>query len=864
MTVLRTQLRGVGRRPTKLLLTGLGILVAAFFAYATVLAQQIAEQTVADGLSETPAGASVVVTSGATLLPPATLAAVQKAPGVAEAAGRVNGGAQLGTGDSARYLLIASDPGSGSLSRVKVASGSYPDAPGEVAITARTAERDGLRVGQRITLSTDRPTGPDGGVGPSRRDTVLVTGVVTAPEDQGQQLYTQDRSAAALLDTGFSRIDVRAAAGANAGDLSQALSGLLPPPAGTQPPTGTEPPTGGTLDPAAGVAARVRPAVDVRAEEIDKKVEQIKPLFALLSMFVVIAVIAAALVVTSTFRIMFAQRMSQLALLRAVGAARGRLTGALIVEGAITGLVAGVTGVLVALGTGHTVPRLAGAFGRDLPAPGAPLGWAIAIVLGSVLVTVVAVLAPAYSAARVSPLQALRTSATSNARTGIGVLRTLLGIALVAVAAGTAGLAMTAAGPLKEDTILTLATIVASGTAAFCALLALGPVLVRPLLRVIGWPVNRFGPVGRLAVGGVGGAPRRAAAVSAVVALGVTLIAGVLVGSATLRTLADSELALEYPADIEARVTEAGSALPRGLVERLQAREEMAEVLPYRRVTVAVGEQEVPLADLDVRALPSSKQFQVVGGSLTDLGPGRVAVPAVWAETLGVKAGDELVLKLGGRERVVRVGAVINSAGPLSGATIADPSDLARLDPSAPVTGVLINARGDGDQDVDEARAAVVAELGGAEGMSLDILADKRSETLGWLTATTAIALGLLGLTVLIAVVGVGTTTALSVVERTRESGMLRAVGLSKGGLRTSLATEAGLYGVVGSVLGLALGIPYAALMLDVLDIGAPLVLPTGQLIGVFAVLAALTALAGLLPANRAAKVSPVAALAHE
>ena len=864
MTILRTQLRGVGRRPTKLLLTGLGILVAAFFAYATVLAQQIAEQTVADGLSETPAGASVVVTPGATLLPPATLAAVQKAPGVAEAAGRVNGGAQLGTGDPSRYLLIASDPGSGSLARVKVTSGSYPDAPGEVAITARTAERDGLRVGQRITLSTDGPAGPDGGVRPSRRATVLVTGVVTAPEDQGQQLYTQDRSAAALLGAGYTRIDVRAAAGTAAGDLTQALSGLLPAPAGTQPSTGTEPPTEGPLDPAAGEAARVRPAADVRAEEIDKKVEQIKPLFALLSMFVVIAVIAAALVVTSTFRIMFAQRMSQLALLRAVGAARGRLTGALIVEGAITGLVAGVTGVLVALGTGHAVPPLAGAFGRDLPAPGAPLGWAIAIVLGSVLVTVVAVLAPAFSAARVSPLQALRTSATSNARTGIGVLRTLLGIALIAVAAGTAGLAMTAAGPLKEDTMLTLATIVASGTAAFCAVLALGPVLVRPLLRVIGLPVNRLGPVGRLAVGGVGGAPRRAAAVSAVVALGVTLIAGVLVGSATLRTLADSELALEYPADIEARVTEAGSALPRGLVQRLQGREELAEVLPYRRVTATVGEQEVPLADLDVRALPSSKQFQIVGGSLTDLGPGRVAVPAVWADTLGVKAGDDLVLKLGGRERAVRVGAVINSAGPLSGATIADPSDLARLDPSAQATGVLINARGNGDQDVDEARAAVLAELGGTEGVSLDILADKRSETLGWLTATTGIALGLLGLTVLIAVVGVGTTTALSVVERTRESGMLRAVGLSKGGLRTSLATEAGLYGVVGSVLGLALGIPYAALMLEVLDIGAPLVLPTGQLIGVFAVLAALTALAGLLPANRAAKVSPVAALAHE
>jgi putative ABC transport system permease protein len=126
------------------------------------------------------------------------------------------------------------------------------------------------------------------------------------------------------------------------------------------------------------------------------------------------------------------------------------------------------------------------------------------------------------------------------------------------------------------------------------------------------------------------------------------------------------------------------------------------------------------------------------------------------------------------------------------------------------------------------------------------------------------IALGLIGLTVLIAVVGVGTTTALSVVERARESGMLRAVGLSRGGLRGTLTTESALYGVLGAGIGLVLGVPYAWLAVRALGVNAPLALPVWQLAAVFATLVLLTALAGALPARRAARVSPITALATE
>jgi putative ABC transport system permease protein len=126
------------------------------------------------------------------------------------------------------------------------------------------------------------------------------------------------------------------------------------------------------------------------------------------------------------------------------------------------------------------------------------------------------------------------------------------------------------------------------------------------------------------------------------------------------------------------------------------------------------------------------------------------------------------------------------------------------------------------------------------------------------------IAIGLISLTVLIAVVGVGTTTALSVVERVRESGLLRAVGLSRPALRAMLTAESGLYGVIGAAIGLALGVPYAWLAVKAIGVNAPLALPVGQLALVFVALVVFTALAGVLPARRAARVSPVVALGTE
>ncbi|WP_127505814.1 FtsX-like permease family protein [Actinoplanes solisilvae] len=842
MSVLRTQLRGVARRPARLLLTGLAVLVVSFVVYATVLAQQITERSLLDGLSGTPETVDVVARNGT--LDSAQLAAINKLPGVAESTARLEVGAELGN----EYLNLASDPGTGPLAVTKVTQGRYPSKGGEIAVTARTAERLSLPVGgtTQAVVSWD-----DNGKGrPPVKLTVV--GLVEAPVDYGANGFAPTSALTALTGVKqFQRVDLDAAPGTDPATLRDRVEALM---------------TSSIAK--ADERAEVLEGATVRQKEAEETASGVNAVFAVIGAFVGIAVLAAGLVATSTFRIVFAQRMRQLALLRAVGAGRRSITWALAVEGALTGLVTGLTGVLLALGVGHLVPAVAGWNDMQVASPGFPLPAALGTVLLAVLLTVLAVLAPAASASKVSPLEALRGAGTTGARGDIGKLRWATGILLAAGAVlAVAYVATNLPGrdPKDYDPTPMLFAVIASAGFAFFALVVLGPVLVRPVLALLGWPIRRFSPVGRLAAGGVGAAPRRAAAVSVVVALGVALVGGALVGGSSLRVLLDRETASAAPADYELTAQD-DATVPAALTEQLKQRDELKDVTGYRRLPVKIGDMEgLDVTDLKVGALPELKKLDVSSGSFADVGPGKVALSGFGSDITGAGVGDQIEIKTDKRTVRVTVVAKLPADAPLHATALLDPSDLTRLGAPAAFSGVLANAAVPGEEGRTDGKRAISEVQGAAGGKwQVAVLADQRDEINDQVTLLLVIALGLVGLTVIIAVVGVGTTTALSVVERVRESGVLRAVGLSRAGLRTMMTTESALYGVIGAALGLALGVPYAWLFVRALGVNAPLTLPVGQLVVVFALLVALTALAGVLPARRAAKVSPVAALATE
>ncbi|MER5226894.1 FtsX-like permease family protein [Streptomyces flaveus] len=857
--VLRTQLAGAMARPGRLLMTGLSVLVAAFVVFGTVMAQQITEQTTVDRFRGTPEAADLVVLGDDDVVTDAQLKAAQAVPGVAEVAARAENGVSLAE-VSRRYLELQGDPGSGPLSRVRLVAGGYPDGPLELAVNEQASQRLDIGPGDRVGLLV--PVGGDAEeteeTDGTRTVTVTVTGVVEANSDREATGYAPAAALNAMGHIeGYPRLDVRAEPGVSAEALTERLSAVFQ-----------------RTD---GSAFEFVPGDTVRAEEARAAVDQYADVFRLITMFLAIAVVAAALVATSTFRVVFAQRLRQLALLRTIGAHRGQLVRALAVEGALVGLIAGTAGVLLALGAGYAAPVIAHAAGLSLSAPAVPVAAAVAVVLGAVLVTVGAVLAPASSAAGVSPLQTLRSAGTLAGERGIGRARLGVGLLLAVGATGLAGVLLgdlPEPGDLNYDSVAGLMLTVLSGTLAFLALITLGPLLVRPLLAAAGWPLRRLGPTGTLAVGGIGGAPRRAAAVSVVVALGVALVSGTLVGIATLQGHMDRELAAQAPADFDVSGTVNGdgdgtatdngtvNGLSADLVRRLKAVPQLADATAYRQTDVSVGSMEASAVDLDLTALPSSRLLRPVSGALGDLGPGEVIVSSRLARGLGMAAGDSITFTTAKKGTLrMSVAATLPDEGPLGADAIVTPGDLDKMGASPLPAGVLANAAESGQAARNAAEQAIRKTVGPDSAMELRILAEERDNSDADIEMVATLSLGLLGLTVLIAVVGVGTTTGLTVLERTRESGLLRALGLGRSGLRFLIGMEAALYGVLGGVLGLALGVPYAWLAVRLLNLGAPLALPYGQLLAVFLGLVLVTALAGLLPARRAARVSPVVAL---
>ncbi|MEV5956487.1 FtsX-like permease family protein [Streptomyces sp. NPDC051987] len=862
-SVLGSQLAELLRRPGRLVTTGMSVVVAAFVVFATVMAQQITTNTTVDHFRGTPEAASLVVTpSGdSAAISGTTLKKIRTLPGVAEAVGRVETGAPL-AGPSEHWLELHSDPGTGPLSEVRLVKGTYPDRIGEIAVNNRAAEELELAPGARTSLKiADRKDGDK-----TVEVTVTVTGVVksTATAEQQAGGYTTDAFVAPLADQpGFQRVEIRAKDGVPAGELSEQVRRVLD---------------------VAPSAASLKSGSTVRAQEAREALNgDVRELFQVISVFLTVAVAAAAMVATSAFRIVFAQRLRQLALLRAIGAPQGRLVTALVVEGALVGAVSGSLGVLMALAAGHLAPSASRILaGQELSAPGFPVLSAVLVVAGAMLVTVCAVLAPALSAAGVSPLQALRAAGTVTGERGINRTRLAAGILLAIASTGLAVVQLRdlpQPGQMNYDRENAMMVTVASAGFAFLALIALGPLLVRPVLTVAGWPLRLLGSTGGLAVSGVGGTPRRAASVSVVVALGVALVSGALVSIDGLDSHLERTAAVDSPADF--RVEAGSKGLDDRAVRQFVASPHLAHVTRYRSVQVVIGPKgaakEIEVSDLDPHALPTGRSIDTVTGSLGNLRPGSAVVASEVADLFGVKAGDAITLPSSLPSSLERgdprrrgsikltVAATLPGDGPGMADILVAPADLDRMGASGWATGIFADAATQGLAGRGKAQrvleALVREQFPHRDDVTISVLAEARDHDRNTIQMTGTIALGLLALTVLIAVVGVTATTSLTAIERTGEFALLRALGLSRGALRRTITMEAGLYGVLGGVLGLALGIPYAWLLVRIVLTEAPLRLPGGQLLVVFSVLTILTALAGLLPARRATRVTPMTAL---
>lgn len=729
--------------------------------------------------------------------------------------------------------------------------------------------------------------------------------------------YYTDTSGAPL--TGYSTVLVATAPGASSAETRDAVADRLRT-AGLQVQSGESESSQGWT----GDAVDVLTTQQVVDSAVDSALGSSRILTTIVLAFAAVALFVATTVITNTFSVLVAQRTHQLALLRCVGATKRQVRRSVLAEAAALGVVASAVGVVVGAGLSAVAAAVVAHYAPGLRIP-AGVVLTPAAVLAPLAVgtgaTVVAALAPARAATRVSPLAALRPAAAPDLRTRTSKVRLASSLVLllgggvllvggVVMATGVLNPSGSTAGTNGDLATLGIAAAVLGGMASFSGVLLGAVFLVPRAVALVGRLVARGGGApARLAALNAVRNPRRTASTTGALLIGTTLVALMVVGAATTsRTLA-AALDRQFPVDVQvtsvgSAVTDEGGALgPAPLApEVIQAASAVPGVQAWSPVLTTSlitnrGTTPDPTSQTWVEAVAASREQ--LASVLPDpawvdaLAPGTVVLPRDLATGLGVSDGDEVVAYPSTAQaqyddqgaptgwagaapegHVLRV-AVTDLGGYQ---VLVLPEDLTTADPGATASGLWMHLAADADpvEVAGEVQTAVTDATGTDAATSPVSVTGAAAERAGYqrvIDTMLLVVVGLLAVAVVIALVGVANTLSLSVIERTRENAVLRALGLTRGQLRRMLALEGALVAGVGGLLGVLLGSLYgwagaASLLGGVATAGGAAIwtpeLPWGRLALLLAVAVAAGLLASVLPARRAVRVPPVAALAEQ
>ncbi|VXB19294.1 ABC transporter permease [Aeromicrobium sp. 9AM] len=782
------------------------VLIATGFIVAINTLSAAARQGANDTVGRQYRGADVAATATEGVRPYASLR--QKAiadPGVTASAVNWRGWIDATLPDGPRTVSIGSVATDRALRWQDVSAGRLPTARGEVAVSASQADRRHIRTGDEVTLHA-------GG-----RDLALtVTGIVDDQDGPLRSvLYVPERTFTVLGDVAEPVDEIFAVTGdpgAVASRLDHAAAGV-------------QVMTADTYE--RDLRLQATKGIDI--------FQKLILVFAAISLFV------GALVIANTFTILLAQRARDLALLRCVGAVRGQIARSVVAEG----LVVGAAGAAAGVALGYVI-ALAGGAAIGHWSPSTPMGTPTLTPGGVLLpvllgmgVTVAASWFPARRAGSRSPLAALQPQESVQVRTKAGALRIVSAAGLISV--GACGLLVGLQGTIVAGLL--------GGMLSFVGVLLLAPVLVPAVIRTARPLAHLGGAPGRLAHANSMRNPRRTAATSTALLIGVTLITSVVVGSASISHKVNTSLDRNLPVDL--LVSADKGALPDGISKRLAAVDGVTRAVAVPGTTARLGDQQVTVLGVDGAA-----RATVRGNPLRGLGDSEIVLP----DTSGdIESGSRVTLDVGGQSRELTVRHVSG----LGDDPIVSRSLLDRLGASTTTRATWVRATDGadaGDVTADVHAITRTADLTIAGGLP------ERADILKILAIVLAITVGFLGIAVLIALIGVGNTLSLSVLERVRENSLLRAMGLERSGLRAMLAIEALLMAGVSAVLGIALGTLYAwfgvKTVTDGLFTTAPsLTVPWAQIAVIFAVAAAAGLVACVLPARQAARIAPAAGL---
>jgi putative ABC transport system permease protein len=582
-----------------------------------------------------------------------------------------------------------------------------------------------------------------------------------------------------------------------------------------------------------------------------------------LLVFAVIALVVAAMVIYNTFTILVAQRTRELALMRCVGASRKQVFGSVLAEAAAMGLIASVIGLFGGLGVSALLQTVVASISDDNSTVRLPLNVTtiVAAFAVGVLITVISAVLPARKATKVAPVAALRAQLDSGeevARTGR--LRIAFAVVLGLLGAGVIAFGMTQ----KEETAMLVS---GAGTMVVLAMVVvLGPVLVGPVNRVLGVvPKALFGVPAKLASGNAGRNPKRTAATTAALMIGVTIVSLVTVVATSAKETANAKVDERFPADYTVNSSVFSKQLPPELVDQLAAVPEVGKVAPLAGMSPE-SDSNTPFVPWLVGTSPAMigelVKPTVLSGTLSGLKKGDVAVSKKFGERAGLQIGSTLPVGMGQYKMDLKVVAVVDG---LQGNGLVTLDTVQALSPK-PVQFESIMVKLKPGVTTDAGRAAVEKVTNASPIAVIDSAAETKAQLNKQLDQVLGFIWALIGLAVIIALFGIANTLTLSVLERTRESALLRALGLTKGQLRLMLVVESILMAVMGAAIGLVLGIGFGWVLTTAVstsDFAIAFAVPYGQ-IGVMLLAAVVAAIvAAAMPARRAGRTSVVAGMAE-
>jgi putative ABC transport system permease protein len=848
--VQRLALKGLLTRKLRSVLTGFAVVIGVAFVVGTLVFTDTIDASFKNLFERAQKGVDVSVEahqavkvdfSAPPTMPASALDKVKATPGVDVAEGGVSSDGTL-LDDKGKAItaggpptLLLSTSGDKRFEALDYVDGGAPKTADEVSIDRGTSKKYHFNVGDKVTVQGDAP---------AKQYTVSGVATLGGSDSLGGSRMVVMTLPEAQRMTGHAGYDSISVATNDPNGVKAALQRSL------------------------GRDFSVRTGKEAAAQQAQDLSNALGFLRTALLVFAGVALIVGGFLIFNTFSVTVAQRTKEFALLRVLGASRAQILRSVLIETLIVGIVASVLGILAGFALAPGLAAMLKAFGIDLGTTGLVIapGTVIAGLLVGVIATMVSGFVPARRATRIEPVTAMRDSETP----GVGPLRrrrvfgalALEGVGVLALFVGLFGGTGSGSG---DASLLGLGAILMMFGVALLA-----PVLVRPLARAIGNPLARVqGLTGVLARENAIRQPQRTAVTAAALMVGLALVVFVTIFAAGLKGSVSHVIDRQVSAKLIVQNQDGFSPIPAAVADTVKAvpgvagassiRFEPAIVRGVSGTTTATG--------VDPATIGSVLKLKWTQGSpatLTSLRDDQVLLDGDWAKShhLGVGKTMQVTTPAGKQLDYKVVGTFKNQAG-MTADVIVTGASMQESWASKKVQYIWAAAEPGADPaQLARAADAALKPFPATDALSIDQFKKKQEDNLNQLVG---LVFALLALSVIVALLGIVNTLALSVHERTRELGMLRAVGMSRRQVRRMVRAESVITAGIGAVLGTLLGIAFAVIVSRPLaDQGFVFIVPVGSLITFFILAAVAGVLAAIPPARRAANVDVLRAVTTE